>query len=52
MENILNTKPYNYDQGKMFSMIKSYNTDLHKKLIKTLKNTYATPKKKCTFNIG
>ena len=45
MDNILNTKPYNYDQSKIFSIIKSYNNDLYHKLINTVKNTYETPKK-------
>jgi hypothetical protein len=45
MDNILNAKPYNYDQSKIFFIIKSYNNDLYNKLIKTVKNTYETPKK-------
>lgn len=45
MDNILNTKPYNYDQSKIFSIIKSYNIDIYNKLVQTAKNTYETPKK-------
>ena len=45
MDNILCSKPYNYDQSKIFSIIKSYNNDLYHKLINTVKNTYETPKK-------
>jgi hypothetical protein len=33
MDNILNTKPYNYDQSKIFSIIKSYNIDIYNKVI-------------------
>ncbi len=43
MDSILNTKPYNYNQSKIFSIIKKHNIDLHNKLIQTAKNTYERP---------